>query len=131
MTTKTNEKLVSSVLGMRTVEFTHICVRVVFSSFTNPLTSELQHILMNVTAVPSYTPSEVPIIPKISKVGSRDSSVESSSVRADAAPVVSEPDTDLNNDTAKALIMSILGPDGGLGGSVDGASLPWIFGNMQ
>jgi len=123
MATRTHEKLFSPVLKIQTTENSSICVRIVISSFTNPFTSELEHIVLDTTAVPSYTKVESSFSTaafishmKLPKENSSDVS-DGGSIHTDQTHSVSamDTDTDINNDTSKAIMMSLLDADGGLG----------------
>lgn len=142
MTTKTNEKIVSSVLEMKTINLQCICVRVVLSSFKNPFTSELEHYLLDVTAVPSYTRASAPpafmdheSVPSGTVASSpvedrRTHTYSTHSPQSDSLISGSEGDIDdPNNDASQAIIMSILEADGGLGGQLSGQNLSWLVSN--
>lgn len=131
---QTNEKLVSSLLKMRTVESGHICVRAVCSSFTNPFTSELEHILLNVTAIPSYTestpylgstpaPTDQPREPTSPCTTRTDDSGQSRS-----RLMSGEEEEEISLEASKAIMMSFLEADGGLGGQIENQNLSWLCG---
>ena len=147
MASKTNEKIVSSVLSLKTINPQFICVRVVLSSFINPFTSELEHFILDVTALPSYTPASTP--PRYTgSVSSRPGTAASSRVeehrthtythtrstrspQSDSFISISDSEDDLNNEASKTIIMSILEADGGLGGQLSGQNLSWLVSNNQ
>lgn len=147
MAAKTREKIVSSVMSLKTINAQFICVRVVLSSFINPFTSELEHYILDVTAVPSYTPASTPSRYSDS-LPSRPETAGSSRVedyrthtythtrstrspQSDSFISVSDGEDDLNNEASKAIIMSLLEADGGLGGQLSGQNLSWLVSNNQ
>lgn len=132
MTTKTDEKIVSPILSIQTINQTPISVRVVLSVFKNPLTSELEHTLLDVTAVASYTKSTgTPSMDSkpFNEIHSPDKPHESdsvcdSSVRSTSSYEVEE---DLRAEASRAVMMNFLGHDGGLGDVDTGQNLGWPF----
>lgn len=132
MTTKTDEKIVSPILNIQTVNHSPISVRVVLSVFKNPLTSELEHTLLDITAVASFTKSTAtpsmdaggPCKVSPAPTAHETESIADSSTNSRAGSY--EGEEDLRTEASRAVLMNFLGQDGGLGNQ-DGGNLGWPF----
>lgn len=138
MTMKTEEKIVSPMLSLKTVKSSSIAVRVVLSSFRNPLTGDFEHTLLDITVMPSdatFTSNPITMDCSHRNPANEDpvsphtqySSATSFSNSAALFSGSNDGDDEIQNETNRAMMMSLIGADGGLGGAVEASNISWPF----
>lgn len=137
MTTKTEEKIVSPLLSLKTTKSTSMAVRVVLSSFKNPLTGDLEHTLLDITVMPSHaTYASAPLTMEFSNSEAPNEdpcspyTQHSSVTSASQSGVMfsgSNDGEEMQGETNRAMMMSLMGADGGLGEPTDGNNLSWPY----